>query len=749
MKKIVFHIALLLFLPFLTKAQTLLYPKITTDEVTDLVFLNQTDGILINKAGTIMKTTDGGFNWKIVKHYQGTELKEMKFLDSNTGFVRYYNGIIYTTDRGETWASQTIYLTDANTFMPATKSVILKATNGGKIMRLDNFYNTWEEVYAAPTFIIPPEGCFGTRIQPYGHINKFMKFPSGRILAFGTSELAKARNVIKDSISYILKSDDTGKTWDTLWVGLKQVLSTSTFSDEKNGWMGGGKELYKTTDGGKYWENIHPDLLGSNIYKIFAIDSQIIWGVTNWNVFSGIQFIKSTDSGKTWSTNYIGDYENGKLLVISNSTGFLYGSKLQRTGDGGSNWIDVDKSAVVNIASISFSSLQNGFAVSGYSGNNSLYKTADGGKTWSKSFTQEEEARQVKIVNSSVGWLVGRYKVYKTVNGGATWEEPASLKGKYSYEGITCLGDKHAILYNVKSDSSETYYNFITNDGGQSWEKLAINNFTYPDLPYSFQYLDKNHLYAMNKKGLWLTEDTTRTWKKLYDFTNMNPESFSFYDKNIGVLFPDYFTGLITYDGGVTWRQFDKVGGNRTSKCKMFAGYSKDQYYLFTAAQEGVIHYYILFKNNETMAKYSLNSFTKQSFMDIDLVVENRVNFVIMGGYGFTLLKYDAGASFVGLNSDQEVATEYNLYQNYPNPFNASTNIKYSLPASGFVSIKIYDILGREVETLVDEYKQPGNYSVTFNTSNIERSREVTSGIYFCRMSAGNVVKTNKFLLLK
>ena len=743
MKKIVFHIALLLFLPFLAEAQTLLYPQITTDEVTDLVFLNQTDGILINKAGTIMKTTDGGFNWKIVKFYQGMGLNEIKFLDANTGFIRMYNEIIFTTDRGDTWEKQSISLADAYTFLPVTESVILKATKSGKILRLDNFYNIWEEVYAAPTFIIPPEGCFGTRIEPYGYINKFIKFASGRILSFGTSDFAKARNVIKDSITYILKSDDTGKTWDTLWVGLKQALATSTFSDEKNGWMGGSKELYKTTDGGETWENIHLDLLGSNIYKIFAVDSQNIWGVTYWNVFSGIQFIKSTDSGMTWSTNYIGDYEYGRLLVINSTTGFLFGSKLQRTGDGGGNWIDIDKSAVGNIASISFSSQQSGFAVSGYSGNNSLYKTSDGGKTWNKSFVQEEEARQVKMINNSIGWLVAKNKVYKTVNGGATWETPVSLNSNYSYAGITCLGDNHAILYNVKPNSSETYYNLITNDGGQSWEKFLINNFSYTDLPYNFQYLDKNHLYAMNKKGLWLTEDTTKTWKMLHDFENRYAECFSFYDKNIGVLFADFQTGSITFDGGATWNQFDKVVGGRANKCKMFGANFKDQYSLFTVGDGGLMQYYLFYKNSQFMYKYNLNSFTKQSLTDIDVVVENKVNFVMMGGYGFTLLKYDAGASFVGINSDQEIATEYNLYQNYPNPFNPVTKIKYLVNVQSKVEIKVYNILGKEIKTLVNEVKSQGSYEVTFDAS------QFSSGVYFYRIQTPSFSETKKMVYLK
>ncbi len=65
------------------------------------------------------------------------------------------------------------------------------------------------------------------------------------------------------------------------------------------------------------------------------------------------------------------------------------------------------------------------------------------------------------------------------------------------------------------------------------------------------------------------------------------------------------------------------------------------------------------------------------------------------------------------------------LGQNYPNPFNPSTNIKFSVPADGNVSLKIYDILGKEVNTLVDEFKQAGTFDVTFDGSNL------SSGVYY------------------
>jgi hypothetical protein len=86
---------------------------------------------------------------------------------------------------------------------------------------------------------------------------------------------------------------------------------------------------------------------------------------------------------------------------------------------------------------------------------------------------------------------------------------------------------------------------------------------------------------------------------------------------------------------------------------------------------------------------------------------------------------------------------KFQLHQNYPNPFNPTTTINYTIPNSSLVKLKVYDILGREVETLVNERKSPGNYSVEFNASRL------ASGIYFYRMQAGDFVATKKLILMK
>ena len=95
------------------------------------------------------------------------------------------------------------------------------------------------------------------------------------------------------------------------------------------------------------------------------------------------------------------------------------------------------------------------------------------------------------------------------------------------------------------------------------------------------------------------------------------------------------------------------------------------------------------------------------------------------------------------INSNSGTIQNYKLYQNYPNPFNPTTVIKYSVPIASRVTLKVYNILGSEVATLVNGEKAVGNYSVTFNGSNL------ASGIYFYQLKAGSFVQTKKLVLMK
>jgi hypothetical protein len=99
--------------------------------------------------------------------------------------------------------------------------------------------------------------------------------------------------------------------------------------------------------------------------------------------------------------------------------------------------------------------------------------------------------------------------------------------------------------------------------------------------------------------------------------------------------------------------------------------------------------------------------------------------------------------SVTGIGNEIPSVSDFKLEQNYPNPFNPSTVIGYQLPVSSNVTLKVYDLLGREIATLVDEYRPTGSYEVKFNTEGL------TSGIYFYTLQAGTFAETKKMIYFK
>jgi hypothetical protein len=112
------------------------------------------------------------------------------------------------------------------------------------------------------------------------------------------------------------------------------------------------------------------------------------------------------------------------------------------------------------------------------------------------------------------------------------------------------------------------------------------------------------------------------------------------------------------------------------------------------------------------------------------------------GYYDVLLIETTPDINSVIQNNDI-ITLDFSLHQNYPNPFNPGTKIKYSVPQASKVQFKVFDVLGNEIETLVNEEKSAGNYSVEFNAANLP------SGVYFYRLIAGDFTSTKKMLLLK
>ena len=117
------------------------------------------------------------------------------------------------------------------------------------------------------------------------------------------------------------------------------------------------------------------------------------------------------------------------------------------------------------------------------------------------------------------------------------------------------------------------------------------------------------------------------------------------------------------------------------------------------------------------------------------------------GLYMYRLKQIDQNGEYKYYNLSGEInighPAEYSLSHNYPNPFNPKTTIRYSIKDAGLVKIEIFDILGRKISTLINEEKPAGNYEVNFNANNL------SSGIYFYKLTSGSFTQIKKMQLLK
>lgn len=153
--------------------------------------------------------------------------------------------------------------------------------------------------------------------------------------------------------------------------------------------------------------------------------------------------------------------------------------------------------------------------------------------------------------------------------------------------------------------------------------------------------------------------------------------------------------------------------------------------------------------------KGHLSEFSQDILGDKEILILSRVGQSITGKSGNTLLKVNSGIASVRdyllrlekPNNENEdellVIKEFKLYNNYPNPFNPSTNIKFEIPSDSYVTLKVYDILGNEIASLINEEKTTGAYEVNFN------ARNFSSGIYFYTITAGSFTDAKKMLLVK
>lgn len=301
-----------------------------------------------------------------------------------------------------------------------------------------------------------------------------------------------------------------------------------------------------------------------------------------------------------------------------------------------------------------------------------------------------------------------------------------------------------------------------SDDNGETWNNTNITQ----SLILSIEIINPNLMYSYsNFQIFYQSTDRGETWTEINNLPFST--TYSIYKSTFGRLF---ISGYYSDDDGQSWQQSSFLNGAgirsyAESTDGIWAGagklhFSPDNGESWFEKDPFLTASLIVSGNNVFQGKegFAYSTDGGESFTDynegitkIDRVLSMLYDgeFIIIGLDGPGIYKIAALELGITTSVEQtgELANNYELSQNYPNPFNPSTTIKFSIPESGFVSLKVYDLLGKEVASVVYEELNAGSYTVSFDAS--KSSQNLSSGIYFYRLEANNFVQTKKLTLIK
>jgi photosystem II stability/assembly factor-like uncharacterized protein len=725
---------ILLIIPIAARAQfSLIFPRYPTDPINDICFVDSSNGYFCNAGGSIFRTSDGGETWLLNGHNQGDPTTLIRFLDPTLGLgASPFSGLGYdkansvvSANDWSWWTPSSLYLADATDFLPVSRSVILKADDLG-ISRLDNYFGQWTRTYKLPMY-------FDYDIYvPYGNVHRIVMKRGGDILALASYWRIRYAGLLADSVSLLLRSTDSGKTWAKFWQGGRTDFRTIAFASDDVGWMGGEHEtILKTTDGGSSWIQQHADTLSTlNIRSLAAIDSNRAVAIRGWG-----EIIRTTDGGATWTETYVeqNPTQTGVLAFPTPSSGFFGGKYLCRTRDGGAHWEPVNNSIDANTYHIQFINRTRGWV----STDRGLYRSTDGGVSWSlcNDYTGNSRVMQFEFRDSLNGWGEASDVLLKTTDGGVTWTEkpfdpPLEFNGS-----VTFWNDQLGVACDARDYAYQIWF-LVTSDGGVTWEKRRFTEREFLSTVYRTKFTDPGHLWFSCQQGMWLSQDTARTWK-LVDSLGFSYYGFDMTASGKGFVNTSASEFDYTSDGGATWSKVEKPYNDHIRDIAIIDPRATGIPQAFLAGYYGT-----LMTNEYGFGTRALTTYTMDWFPNISVVRTGNIADVWVLGSTFQVLHAD----FTITGVDQQtpaVPVSAELFQNYPNPFNPTTKIEFSIQNSEFLTLKVYDLLGREVAVLVKGQMDPGAHQIRFDGSGL------ASGIYVYRLSAGNLVQSKKMLLLK
>lgn len=388
--------------------------------------------------------------------------------------------------------------------------------------------------------------------------------------------------------------------------------------------------------------------------------------------------------------------------------------------------------------SIYFINSNEGWAA-GYDG---IIHTTNGGSLWSSQISNcPERLGSIKFVDANYGWANGGHRILRTENGGESWNE---LLGIDINAGIF-----RNVIFPVSSTVAWATAQF---GGGPRWfyRYTATSATTVTEQTYGLtgSYVRLINLWFVDQNNGWAVGDLGHIWR----ITNASSEAPNFTDqRNIGVItstlwgvfFLDLNNGWAVGDGGTIIKTING-GTNWSILTSGTTANLKDVH--FKDINNGCVvgEGGLILVTSDGGANWSPQTSGVTTTLWSVMYVGSAPGFIAGGDFSTsgngTILRTD---NVLPVQSTSELPTAFTLNQNFPNPFNHSTEISFYIPQNSMVSLKVYDVLGKQVAALVDKQLQTGNYTTTFDASDLQ------NGMYFYRLQTMGFNQTRKLFLQK
>jgi photosystem II stability/assembly factor-like uncharacterized protein len=446
----------------------------------------------------------------------------------------------------------------------------------------------------------------------------------------------------------------------------------------------------------------------------------------------GVGNIYSSKEGKHFKNKKI-NLEQMKKFIF-----FFIVFLLRSFGGGGggvlkADWVQVNNglnNIIVN-ALCSYSSGGVNYIFAGTGNPGDIYLSTNDGNSWSLNYASvfEEDISKFAITNSGgVNYIYTATlgNIYRSTNNGANWLQLPFPNGSHDYYAIAASGN--TVFAGLKWWSNDSGGVYISTNYGSNWTRTLYG----PEIHAIT--INGNYVFAGAGGGanlvvgVFKSTDSGSSWIQT-PFANTTVYSLVITGNYIFAGTSSFGVYLST-NNGMNWAQaslnYGTIKALLVYNNIVFAGgYVTGGFYL--SSNNGLTW----IQRNEGLGN-QLN----------DLCISNGYIFAGTGGGGVYRRPL---SELVGINSiSNQIPSSYKLYQNYPNPFNSNSKIKIQISKLGDVKLKVYDILGRELETLINERLSPGIYESEFNGSNF------SSGLYFYQLIADNkIIDTKKLILNK